>query len=389
MSAAPSKDQSQQGETTTTSASPSKPSQQDSSKMSPSSQKAAGTFKLLLLGLMVAQNSSVVLLGRYVRSGKPQEDMFNINHFVLTAELAKFVMSCMLEFHATQGGLFHSIHTNILANPLDALKISVPALLYLIQNTLLYVALSNLSAPLFQVTYQAKLVTTAVVSVILLNRNYVFKQWICLVALSIGVATVVLGEKKDTGEKDAGEQSLMTGLIAVTIACFSSAFAGVYFERVLKKATTNPDGTPKQPVSMWMRNIQLAFFSVMIAVGKDMFRFNGDADADATPKDFFHGFDAMAWILVLLQAGGGLLVAAVIKYADNVLKGLATGVSVVVATMLSMPLFGTQPSVQFAVGAIVILTSVFFFSNDLPTSCQTKQKVDDASSREKVPMLPK
>eukprot|EP00542_Grammatophora_oceanica_P001785 CAMPEP_0194065404 /NCGR_PEP_ID=MMETSP0009_2-20130614/85449_1 /TAXON_ID=210454 /ORGANISM="Grammatophora oceanica, Strain CCMP 410" /LENGTH=386 /DNA_ID=CAMNT_0038718245 /DNA_START=151 /DNA_END=1312 /DNA_ORIENTATION=- len=386
--------------------------------MPPSSQKAEGTFKLLLLGLMVAQNSSVVLLGRYVRSGKPQEDMFNINHFVLTAELAKFVMSCMLEFHATQGGLLSSINTNILANPLDALKISVPALLYLIQNTLLYVALSNLSAPLFQVTYQAKLVTTAVVSVILLNRNYVFKQWICLVALSIGVATVVLGEKKDTGEKDVGEQSLMTGLIAVTIACFSSAFAGVYFERVLKKATTNPDGTPKQPVSMWMRNIQLAFFSVMIAVGKDMFRFNGDADADAatpkdffhgfdafgkdmfrfngnadadaaTPKDFFHGFDAMAWTLVLLQAGGGLLVAAVIKYADNVLKGLATGVSVVVATLLSMPLFGTQPSLQFAAGAIVILTSVYFFSNDLPTSCQRKQKVDATSGTEQVPMLPR
>lgn len=257
------------------------------------------------------------------------------------------------------GNLWRSLQEHVFHAPLDALKIMVPSLLYLVQNSLLYVALSNLSAPLFQVTYQGKLVTTALVSVVMLQHSYSTQQWICLVVLSFGVAIVVLGEgggNKDKTDKDTTKQpqSLTLGLIAVTIACFSSALAGVYFEKVLKRKT---DITT--PVSLWMRNIQMAFFSVLIA----LFQYAGSTESQAVP--FLHGFFPWVWILVGLQAGGGLLVAAVIKYADNVLKGLATGVSVVVATMCSMMLFGTPLTLQFSCGATLILGAVYLFSNPI------------------------
>lgn len=243
-------------------------------------------------------------------------------------------------------------------------------MLYLLQNTLLYVALSNLSAPMFQVTYQSKLLTTALVSVILLQRKYSMKQWVCLTALGFGVAVVVLGASED--KKDAVEdkpvQSMTKGLMAVTVACFSSALAGVYFEMVLKKTTTGANGEQKKPVSLWMRNIQMAFFSVIIALING-YRLTGP-DAE---KPFMHGFTSWVWMVVLLQAGGGLLVAAVIKYADNVLKGMATGVSVVSSTACSMVLFNTPLTGQFALGSMIILISVYFFSNDLPGS---KKKED-------------
>lgn len=41
----------------------------------------------------------------------------------------------------------------------------VPSLLYSIQNNLLYVALRCLEAPLFQVTYQFKILTTAMFTI--------------------------------------------------------------------------------------------------------------------------------------------------------------------------------------------------------------------------------
>ena len=43
------------------------------------------------------------------------------------------------------------IWQNILQQPVDFLKISVPAIIYMVQNNLLYVALSNLDAAFFQV----------------------------------------------------------------------------------------------------------------------------------------------------------------------------------------------------------------------------------------------
>jgi len=55
------------------------------------------------------------------------------------------------------------------------------------------------------------------------------------------------------------------------------------------------------------------------------------------------------------------------QYADNVLKGLATGVSVVFATVLSTVLFRTPVSGQFSFGAVMILASVYLFSNPLPS----------------------
>jgi UDP-sugar transporter A1/2/3 len=279
------------------------------------------------------------------------------------------------------GNLWLSLQTNVFRAPLDALKIIVPSLLYLVQNTLLYIALSNLSAPLFQVTYQAKLVTTALVSVVMLQRSYSPQQWICLVFLSLGVAIVVLaegGKKKEEDETTNNHrQSLSLGLIAVTIACLSSALAGVYFEKVLKRKDANP-------VSLWMRNIQMAFFSVVIA----LFQYGGSSSStkeNAVP--FLHGFTAWVWILVGLQAGGGLLVAAVIKYADNVLKGLATGVSVVVATVCSMVLFGTPLTVQFTLGATLILAAVYFFSNPVGGKSIPSSRSSSSSSVEMMKPL--
>ena len=90
--------------------------------------------------------------------------------------------------------------SKVAANPKNSVVVSPPAALYLFQNNILYVALANLPAPVFQVCYQSKLVTTAIVSVILLNRQYAKLQWISLLCLGVGVALVVLGESSSEGE---------------------------------------------------------------------------------------------------------------------------------------------------------------------------------------------
>jgi UDP-sugar transporter A1/2/3 len=48
----------------------------------------------------------------------------------------------------------------------------------------------------------------------------------------------------------------MTGLLAVLTACFSSGFAGVYYEKLVKESS--------QP-SLVIRNLQLGIFSLLFA----------------------------------------------------------------------------------------------------------------------------
>jgi Nucleotide-sugar transporter len=114
---------------------------------------AMSSFKLILLVFMVLQNSSTVLVGRYTRSTSAsiqESDLYVVNHFLVVTETAKLLLAALLESWTTRGKLFKSLHQHCFQNPMDALKIMVPALLYLVQNTLLYVALGNLTAPIFQ-----------------------------------------------------------------------------------------------------------------------------------------------------------------------------------------------------------------------------------------------
>ena len=263
----------------------------------------------------------------------------------------------------------------------DTAKIAVLALLFLFQNTMLPIALANLPAPVFQVTYQLKLVATAICSVLLLpNRKYSVQQWLCLLALSGGVAVVILSEEQQKGQpsdNDSSVASLSVGLLCVVLSSISSALAGVYFELVLKKkkpkkettatgtTTNNTESNDKQAnVSLWMRNIQLSAFTIVFVLIQNIINQDIEETGDLP---YLYGFGAEAWALVALQAGGGLLVAAVIKHADNVLKGLATAVSVVLSTICSAQLFNTHLTGSFCTGAGVILLAVYVFNVGIPT----------------------
>lgn len=352
-------------------------------------QSSSNSLRITLLILMVLQNSATVLVGRHTRSRSPDE-LFEISSFIIACEASKLLLSCFFEFIHSGGHLIQSIRQNIFTSK-ESLLILVPTLLYLIQNSLLHVALSHLSAPVFQVTYQFKLVTTALASVLFLDRRYSPKQWVCLLSLGAGVATVVLGERvtvlKEAVTPDTNAQigleeisnihSIALGLAAVCTACVSSALASVSLERMLKgtssagkkkgkenNASDETLSSRKQP-SLWLRNIELATFSLIVATIRRQHSLYGRSSEEIKP--FFHNFSGWVYVLLGLQAGGGLLVAAVMKYADNVLKGLATGVSVVVSSVGSAVLFGTPINTYFSVGAATILCSVYFFSNDFPS----------------------
>lgn len=66
----------------------------------------------------------------------------------------------------------------------------MPAFCYVIQNNLLFFALSKLDAATYQVTYQLKILTTAFFAVIILHRKLALLKWVSLILLTCGVALV-------------------------------------------------------------------------------------------------------------------------------------------------------------------------------------------------------
>lgn len=77
----------------------------------------------------------------------------------------------------------------------------------------------------------------------------------------------------------------------------------------------------------------------------------------------------------MLNATGGLLVAVVVKYADNILKGFACSLAIILTCVFSIFLFGFKLSVQFSVGAGLVIGSIFLYGYVPKPETKTTSKV--------------
>jgi UDP-sugar transporter A1/2/3 len=108
-----------------------------------------------------------------------------------------------------------------------------------------------------------------------------------------------------------------------------------------------------------MRNVQLSLLSLPFGLVTCVI-----SDYSALREvGFFHGYDAFVVYLVLLQAGGGLLVALVVKYADNILKGFATSLAIVISCISSVYFFDFRITFLFLLGAAFVIFSIFLYGH--------------------------
>jgi UDP-sugar transporter A1/2/3 len=167
---------------------------------------------------------------------------------VLFTEMVKLVLSTTMSFYFDAGGKWNAfldiIMVGFLDNGLDLLKLCLPAILYAIQNNLQYIIEER---PLFMVLYQAKLVTTAVFFSIMLSKRLSIKEWVSIILLAMGVSLV----ESSQHEISPHHASNILGMLAVALACTTSGFAGVYYEKVLKSSNS----------SIWVLNMQLSMMS--------------------------------------------------------------------------------------------------------------------------------
>merc|ERR1711963_1184883 len=93
---------------------------------------------------------------------------------------------------------------------------------------------------------------------------------------------------------------------------------------------------------------------------------------DIASNGFFFGYDLFVVYLVGMNATGGLLVAVVVKYADNILKGFACSLAIIITCVVSVFAFGFQLSFQFCTGAALVIASVFLYGYKPPEPRSTK-----------------
>lgn len=322
---------------------------------------------------------------------------------------AMYEMSKSLPSNTTLATLSHTLTTAIFTN--ESWKLAIPAVLYTIQNNLQYLAVSNLDAATFQVTYQLKILTTAIFSVLMLGRTLSMRKWFSLLLLIVGVSIIqvpqatsppatpetesttwakTLEHLHDFGSNAAVQMAKRSGsyegihedraaqvphmnsrvgLLAVLISCALSGLAGVTFEKILK------DSTSTKTTTLWVRNCQLSFWSIFPSLFLGVIWKDGEIIAKT---GFFVGYNWVVWTAIGFQAAGGVIVALVINYADNIAKNFATSISILLSCIASVYFFNFQVTQsvsllqfdrslgadegQFFLGTCVVLFATYLYT---------------------------
>jgi len=328
--------------------------------MPPSDEPVSYRVKAVLLSILALQNAVLMLTARWSRviaetEPGPQCAKTTV---IVCCECLKMAVAFALTIKEESGAVLFAlrkVYCLTLEQFADFAKSLIPSALYVLQNNLLLVGADNLDGPVLSVLTQFKIFTTALFSILLLKRRLDARQWMALFVLGCGVSFVQLSQMEiNRGESDVVHRYQFLGSVAVLGSCCTSGVAGVYFEKVLKDSN----------VSVWVRNTHLAAFGIVAGMIAML-----ASEAESVVKNgFFSGYNAVVGAYIVVQAGGGLLVAVVIKYTDNILKSFASSAAIVITCVVSTVFFGFHANNMFLAGATAVVYSIFLYG-DLVRDC--------------------
>lgn len=114
--------------------------------------ESSPALRAALLGLLVLQTSATVLLLRYSRSHRVSGELYLATTVVFLTEVAKYLLGLLLlGLQAGPGRLLATYMKEVVGKPRDTATLAIPASLYVLQNNLLILALTNLDAATYQV----------------------------------------------------------------------------------------------------------------------------------------------------------------------------------------------------------------------------------------------
>ncbi|KAF4324848.1 hypothetical protein G195_001813 [Phytophthora kernoviae 00238/432] len=310
--------------------------------------------------MLVLQNTALSIVSKYSRDTSGPK--YRPSSVVLLVETLKFVLCYLMLLKTKRGDLKASLHTlriEVFADKTGLTKMAVLAFLYALQNMFALVAYDYVDVATYQIVYQLKIITTAMFMIVLLHRRFSVVQWCAMLALMAGVAICSYSRLPTTSENavDTGMDSKrFIGICIMLGLAVNSGLAAAYFERVMK---SHKGVTTLQTLDpLWTRNLQLSAISVGVTC-MDLVRNFGEVWANG----FFYGFHPSVFAVIFLQAVGGLTIAAVVRYSDNIVKNFGTSFSLIFSCMISNYMFNQTATFSFYFGVLLVVGAVFVYGD--------------------------
>jgi len=219
------------------------------------------------------------------------------------------------------------------------LPFAISAVLYALQNRLVFEALRHISPPEYQLLNNMKLFTTSAVYRVAMRRQLKVLQWLALLLLSLGMALATQptgdGNLHAKGDISAGT-GVWTGLGIMVLVSWLSAFAGVLNEWLIKRSA-----------DVLEANVWLYAFGA-VACGCQL----ACSDGGWIRLTRLEGFSGLTWLVVLCNAVLGQCIAFIFRYADSIVKLYAVCAAMAFTTAMSVIFFSFQVQFNMVAGYI-------------------------------------
>ena len=164
-----------------------------------SARKVPIKLKAFALVLLVLQTTTLVLTMRYSQTQKKSKTndenddskppgKYLVSTAVVMGEWVKLGINTFIILFSTHNlnikSFLKDIKKCFITEKSEALKITVTAAIYTLQNNLLYLAAANLDAATYQVSYQTKILTTAFFSWSMMGKKLTVQKFVRSVTLT-------------------------------------------------------------------------------------------------------------------------------------------------------------------------------------------------------------
>jgi UDP-galactose transporter len=317
---------------------------------------------LLCLLLLVMLNVANILTCRLALDSKGQFP-FLISTLVVCTEAGKLTMtliSCYFSFGLR--GTVDQLKTHA-DFPLIRSYLGL-ALCYALLNNVSYLLYEHVDPLTILIFGSSSVLSTALLLRFALAKPISRVQWFAL--LFVFLALVF-------SQYNPRHGGLTFGFLAYALCMCAdvlSACGGVYNEFLLKTRVEAPLQIQNLVLYSFGTVLNLAFVLVL--------RFRQISEAG-----FFSGYSILTAVIILLRSVDGLMISAVLKYTDNLVKVFASSITIVAVMVLSLCLFGVEYSFVQILGCLQCVLAVVLYqleASNAPKQQPSYQRIAEEPS---------
>ena len=235
----------------------------------------------------------------------------------------------------------------------DFMQYAVPGFVFFAQNNLGFLALQHMNSSAFQLLMNTRIVSVAVLAVIVLKKSLHALEWCSIVLLMIGAMQYQLSGCDDGSGTGGAYRIDAQGIAVMAIIVFCAAAGNVYTQKVMQRKMDQP---------LMIQNAMLYVWGVVYNGVNWFVSVIPRENQHGPPTPVFGDISKAVVFSMVFYAVYGLSISIILKRFGAITRTFINTVAICCTALIDVAFFGATISVMELTTFVVIFIAVFCHS---------------------------